>query len=301
MRHRLILPTLAALLSLGCVTKNVHELVEVQLDATRTALSARQAACFSQAQELEGQIVGLSATLIERDAALSALGRRILHLEEELNSLQGRHAEILTLQEAPPDPEADPEAEPTQLIAATAAEMTEALALREAARYADTQHTQRAEEVRSALDPILVSERGSLHEEDGQFLLRIPVHMLFDENTVRVSPRGEVIVDELAGALRALPDYALEIGGHTDDRPLHTAAYPSNWELGFAQAVGLLRTLEGRGIPMSPSATSFAGTRPVADNETPEGRKRNRRLDLVLTPSPDPEVPAADPPTSQRE
>ncbi len=103
---------------------------------------------------------------------------------------------------------------------------------------------------------------------------------------------GEATV--LAGALpflKALGEVLAEYGrvvtveGHTDNVPIRTAAFPSNWELASARAVVVVRLLSDvYGVaPENISAASYAEYRPVAENATPEGRAKNRRVEIVIS------------------
>ena len=83
--------------------------------------------------------------------------------------------------------------------------------------------------------------------------------------------------------IRSLDNY-IRIEGHTDDRPISTAVFPSNWELSGARSASVLRLLvEHAGIsPGKMAVVGFGESRPIADNSTPEGRALNRRVDIVL-------------------
>ncbi|HOO57463.1 MAG TPA: OmpA family protein [bacterium] len=77
------------------------------------------------------------------------------------------------------------------------------------------------------------------------------------------------------------------VEGHTDDRPISTLQYPSNWELSVSRASRIIRYFNTQhGIPNNMLAASgYADTRPVATNETNEGRQKNRRIEIILTPT----------------
>ena len=89
--------------------------------------------------------------------------------------------------------------------------------------------------------------------------------------------------DRIAMILRD-KKYPLRIEGHTDDVPIHTSQFASNWELSAARATELVRTLIVRnGFPADRlSAGGFAEFHPVATNQTAEGRAQNRRVDVVI-------------------
>jgi chemotaxis protein MotB len=107
--------------------------------------------------------------------------------------------------------------------------------------------------------------------------------VLFEAGSADLKPEGKVVLDSLADTLTGIPNQ-LAVEGHTDDRPISTAQFPSNWELSTARASAVLRYLVARhGIaPARMSAAGYADQRPVASNATTGGRARNRRVDLAI-------------------
>jgi chemotaxis protein MotB len=92
------------------------------------------------------------------------------------------------------------------------------------------------------------------------------------------------VLGKVAERIKSVP-HRVEVGGHTDDVPIRTARFPSNWELASARATGVVRILAQQGVDATRlSAVSFAEFAPVADNETPQGRARNRRIEITLKP-----------------
>lgn len=92
-------------------------------------------------------------------------------------------------------------------------------------------------------------------------------------------------LSRIAAALRET-SYDVRVEGHTDNIPIHTEQFHSNWELSAARATGIARLLlEMRGVPPERlSAAGFGEFHPIATNDTPEGRAENRRVDLVVYP-----------------
>ena len=90
-------------------------------------------------------------------------------------------------------------------------------------------------------------------------------------------------MNEVIRILRKYPNYQINIRGHTDDTPISTERYPTNWELSSARATAVLRHFIDRGIDTERiTATGFADTYPLASNTTEAGRAINRRVEIVL-------------------
>ncbi len=105
----------------------------------------------------------------------------------------------------------------------------------------------------------------------------------FDSGAAQMKSTSEAAFDRIAGMLRQR-DYRLRIEGHTDNVPIHSAQFPSNWELSTARATEIVRLLIVRDgfSPDRLSAGGFAEYHPVASNRTAEGRGMNRRVDIVV-------------------
>ena len=106
--------------------------------------------------------------------------------------------------------------------------------------------------------------------------------VLFLAGDANVRPQAAVALARVAGLLRRYT-FDLYILGHTDAAPIETTQFPSNWELSGARASAVLRHLVERGAsPQRVVAVGFADSRPLAPNDTPEGRARNRRVEFVF-------------------
>lgn len=110
----------------------------------------------------------------------------------------------------------------------------------------------------------------------------------YESGSATLRPSSKDAIDRLAGVLKKRPE-ALRIEGHTDNLPIHNAHFDSNWELSAGRASDLIKLLiDHYGFaPDRLSAAGYAEFHPVAPNDTPEGRARNRRVDIViLNPTP---------------
>jgi chemotaxis protein MotB len=107
----------------------------------------------------------------------------------------------------------------------------------------------------------------------------------FDSGSAAPKPETIATLRQVAASLGRTP-YDLRIEGHTDNHPIHTGEFDSNWELSAARATRIARLfLEMKAIPPERlAAAGYAEFHPVASNATPEGRAQNRRVDLVVLP-----------------
>ena len=120
--------------------------------------------------------------------------------------------------------------------------------------------------------------------------------LLFDSGSATLKEKGREALSTVADFLQKQKDKLIRIEGHTDNRPIKgnlLDRYPSNWELSFARSIAIVKYLESKNIsPARMSATGHSFYRPVASNDTDEGRARNRRT-VILLSSPRPKVEGA--------
>lgn len=112
--------------------------------------------------------------------------------------------------------------------------------------------------------------------------LSLPAPILFAEGSGRVSDEGRLALAKLAQLFSTLPNPIL-VAGHTDDRPIIGGRLKTNWELSATRAFSVIEVLVGQGLaPERFRARGHGEFRPIADNATVEGRRRNRRIELSL-------------------
>jgi len=121
------------------------------------------------------------------------------------------------------------------------------------------------------------------YAEGDKVILRIKGTMLFGSGNVDLIDKSKIIFEDIDALFRKYADYKIDIKGYTDNRPIKTNRFPSNWELSAIRATTVLRYFVNRGIdPARLSATGYADLFPIADNNTREGRAQNRRVEFVL-------------------
>lgn len=122
---------------------------------------------------------------------------------------------------------------------------------------------------------IFLDERG--------LLVRFLDNVFFDSGKADLKPEAKEIITKVAEILKK-NNYSIRIEGHTDNVPMHSFRFPSNWELSTTRAVNVVRFLiEINGLEAKRlSASGYADQHPVDSNDTPEGRQKNRRVDMVI-------------------
>ena len=126
----------------------------------------------------------------------------------------------------------------------------------------------------------------TISELKGKLTVNMEAAILFDSGRADVKPDGLDILQKMVDTLKGVQDKAIRIEGHTDNIQISgalTQTFPTNWELSAARAINVARYLQKQGLdPAMLSAAAFGEFKPVADNETKEGRAKNRRIEITL-------------------
>lgn len=120
---------------------------------------------------------------------------------------------------------------------------------------------------------------------EGKMVVSLGSDVLFPSGSAILSQVGHKTIKEIAKQLNDIPNKKYQIEGHTDNLPIKTAIFPSNWELASARALSVLKTMVESGMDdHRVSAASYSDVQPVVSNETVEGRAKNRRIEIVIVP-----------------
>jgi chemotaxis protein MotB len=127
-------------------------------------------------------------------------------------------------------------------------------------------------------------QQGKVHVMQNNRGIRIDIHdnLLFNSGSAQLSSSAYDILSEIALSLRE-NKHAIQVEGHTDNTPIHTPLFFSNWELSAVRASSIVRMFSESGVAENRlSALGFGASQPIGDNETPEGRTRNRRVSIMI-------------------
>lgn len=270
-RSRLWLALPSLLVAAGCVTSGTYKAKEAELartqktcaereqelsaelDSTRQALAART----GERDKLNQQLDDTSALVAELKRRLEQLGQNV----EKLASEKGQLAAGLN----------------------DAKERLEELRRQKAAAEA------RAATFRGLVARLkAMIDAGTIKVtiRNGRMLLALPNDVLFDSGKTAVKPDGQAALQQVASALGSIADRRFLVAGHTDNVPIKTSRFPSNWELSTARAVEVTRLLIEYGMkPEVLAASGYGEFDPVAANDTTENKAQNRRIEIVLEPN----------------
>jgi chemotaxis protein MotB len=257
---------LLASLVAGCGYKQEIAALEAELAAVRGAVGERDADLADRATT----IAGLENDAAALNAKLVAAREALADLEAELDGEREKAARILADRGSLRD---------------EVASMKEAIAeLAERKRQADARvssYRELVDRFRSLIDAGTLDVR----IVDGRMVVVLKTDILFASGSADLSDEGGAALTAVGEVLGTLEGRRFQVEGHTDDVPISTRQYPSNWYLAAARSIGVMQYLiEGGLSSEAVSAASFGEMHPVAPNKTDEGRALNRRIEIVLVP-----------------
>lgn len=182
------------------------------------------------------------------------------------------------------------------------AEKVELIAAKEAAERNVEAKTGELEQLKGTADKLQAQMKEEiakgdvrLSESGGKLRVDLVDKILFESGEAQISRRGEGVLARVGAVLAQIDDKQIQVSGHTDNLPLGeklTGTFPTNWELSAARAVTVVRFLsEKAGVPPQRMVASGYGEwSPIATNKSGTGRARNRRIEILLTPTLDPKV-----------
>ncbi len=242
-------------LAAGCVTQGSHR----EIVAERDQLLAEKTRLEERVRRLE--------------ASSESLGAERVALLEELDDLHEAQASLET---------------DVRRLRKVEVELSETLEARSAEFESRGEEVGRLRETYEGLVADLEGEVATGQIEIQQLRdglrLNLSQEVLFSSGSAEVNAGGRVVLTKVAVRVRGIP-HEVEVQGHTDNMPIHSERYPTNWELAGARASRVVRFLEERGVaPNRLCAISHGEYVPVAPNDSDAGRAKNRRIEITLKP-----------------
>jgi len=152
----------------------------------------------------------------------------------------------------------------------------------EALRREKERMTDMARDIMQVLAPLVQEGKVRVTQTSVGVNVEINANVLFAPGDAKVSKESEETLIAIARVLKN-DDHAIQIEGHTDNTQISTSVFPSNWELSAVRASTVARLFGNQGIAeLRLTAVGHGSNQPVASNDTPEGRLRNRRVDVMI-------------------
>jgi chemotaxis protein MotB len=137
-------------------------------------------------------------------------------------------------------------------------------------------------QVQDAMQSLIDAKLVTVRRENMWLEIEINADILFPSGAGEFAPAAEPVLDKLAEVLKPFPN-PIRVEGHTDDRPIRTTAFPSNWELSAARAASVVPQLTRQGVdPLRLEIVGFGEFHPRQPNDTSEGRNANRRVVVLV-------------------
>ena len=144
-------------------------------------------------------------------------------------------------------------------------------------------------EIETSLKDQIAQKNIKIEEIEGKLKVTFVDKILFDSGSTKIKPKGREVLLTLADSFKDNIKQSIVVEGHTDDVQIGSALqdrFPTNWELSAARATSVVRFLQEKGTiaPERLTASGFSFYKSVDTNETDEGRKQNRRIEIILIP-----------------
>ena len=258
----------------GCVAKSDYLLKQAEADALNRDLAAvtTQNSDFkAQIEKLTAATEGLIVDTERLEKERTDLDARLNRITEESNrtieELRNRNTEL----------EGD-----KQMFA-------ESISLLEKTKEVEVRTVSKTyEDLLSEMKSEIAQGQIAITELKGKLTVDVLDKILFDSGQAEIRPEGLGVLKRVVEILMTVTDKMIRVEGHTDSIPIAGALakrYPTNWELSAARALNVTRYLEKQGIdPSLLAAVAFGEYQPIAENDTPEGRAKNRRIAIILLP-----------------
>lgn len=260
---------LVALTVTGCVTTGTHKAVVDDLSRTKETLLKTTDERDTLSKKSEECTADLTTALDQNQqlvTKVSSMGQNVEQLLGEKGELTSQRERMLTEKQN------------------LAQEVEELRRLRAAAETRNAQYKRILEKLHKMIDA------GTLQVKvrNGRMLVQMPSDVVFPAGSTRIKPVASEAITELAQTIKEFPDRKFQVVGHSDSTPIHSARFPSNWELSTQRAIEVVRLMIEAGVP--PQMLSAAGQAefdPIApeSDESSEAKMMNRRVELVFMPS----------------
>ncbi len=283
---------MCAALVTGCVSSGTHEETVAELEEARkgaaqtaTAFESFKKQAAAEADSLKNQLADVNARIAALMSGTTTAQDEIARLQKRAGELEAETARANDLAKQLSGREQDL----NERLKAEAAEKAR-LEKERAAKEAEIQRlTQTHAELTKSLEAEIAKGDIKIKQVRDRLTINMVDRVLFDSGQSQVKPAGLQVLKQVSDILKKVTDKQIRIEGHTDNVPIGVklrGRFPTNWELSTGRATSVVRYLieEGGVDRANLLAVGYADTRPLAANDTEEGRTANRRIEIALYP-----------------
>jgi len=233
-------------------------------------LNADKSQLKQQIQDLEAQLATERQQKEELQTLVASIQSQMRKVLEEKAKLSGEKSEL----------ENDMEASLSKIGELQATNV----ALMEKKKELE-EKTKTYDDLMSKMDQEIKDGKVAISKLKGRMTVSLKDKILFSSGQVKINPEGKDALAKLAEVLVTLNDKVIQVEGHTDDDPIRSKRFPTNWELSSARALTVVRFLQKQGVdPSRLSAAGYGEYQPMAPNDTDGNKSKNRRIEIVLLP-----------------
>ena len=255
---------LTILLCTSCVTKKKFMLAELAATASKDSLQGLLTDCRNTGNQMSVQIKNLMRDTTKMGNSIRQYQSMLnvnMTEQEKLNALLNQKKNELNEREC---------------------------TINELQQMINAQNEKVRKLLSSVKDALLgfSSDELTVREKDGKVYVAMSDKLLFQSGSARLDKRGEEALGKLAEVLNKQTDIDVFIEGHTDNKPINTVQFKDNWDLSVIRATSVVRILiKNYGVnPLQIQPSGRGEYMPVDDNETAEGRSKNRRTEIIMAP-----------------
>lgn len=292
MPKKIVLPVLVVLLAAGLSACSVMQSTYQKKVDEADTLSRRLAVLTAENAALKDRNEGLQADLSGMTAQRDKLTTDLAYVTGQRDKVAADREELDRILKSRSDSQSQTISELRRKVADLEAENAK---LKEENASLAKAREEQVQKVSSTYESLLEKMKSeiskgqvTISELKGKLTVNMVDSILFDSGKAEVKKGGLEILGKVISILKDVNDKSIRIEGHTDDVPISRALakrYPTNWELSSARAINVTRHLQDQGIdPGLLSAVAYGEWKPVATNDTAEGKAKNRRIEIILVP-----------------
>ncbi|NNF13327.1 MAG: OmpA family protein [Gemmatimonadetes bacterium] len=267
-----------ALGATGCVSKGTHQSTLADLSQAMAGQDTLRDGIETLEERNDSLRAAMDVELARRDQVEAALQRTIADLEREQRSLE---QELENARAASERLETM-----AGLRGAELQSMRRRLESLQAVEQEVRERNAIYEDVISRFQSLMDGGQLSVTIDRGRMVIQLPQDILFQSGSATLGSEGRSVISQVGEVLSDFDDRRFQVEGHTDNVPIATERFPSNWELSSARALAVVRLLTAQGVaPENVSGAAFGEYQPRASNEDRDNRALNRRIEIVMLPN----------------